>query len=322
MRLTTPASSLAAPLLAVPGVFERVRAGALFVFNYHDVTETPSRFCLDFDLAVSPDLFTKQLTWIRDHFNVIGPHQLLADDFEPPAAMVTFDDGFRGAFSEGGRRLKAAGLPAVVFLNMAPILGQVFWSGLVTYLSLHHGGFRTFIEARRGPLARDFYLYCTPQDVQAFIERHGDGAVAESVSYAGAFARPEDLAGSAANGLFLGNHLFNHYNAAQLPPDDLREQFLRNDAALSQYPNHVPLFSYPFGQPRTCYNATTDRQLLALGAARVFTAFPLANHDRSATRLHRVSMHGRVDSGARFLANTVVPARVNQLFRRQLDANA
>lgn len=293
--------------------FEALVRGRLLVFNYHEISDHPSRFSLDFHLNVTPATFAQQLQWITSHFNVIGPRQLLANDFELPAALVTFDDGFLSAFTVARPILEAAGLPATVFMNMAVVHGALPWAGLVTYLCGHHRPFQEFIRARRGgTLTKDTFLFCSTRDVAEFCERQGTGVLDEAEEYAGEYARPQDLAAAVGSGLHLGNHLFNHYNAEMLDAAELREQYDRNEAALAGYDNHVNLFSYPFGQPDRTYSRRTDDLLQSWGAARLLTAVALPNR-RDARRLHRTTMFESVNTEARFRANCVVPAAVNQL---------
>jgi peptidoglycan/xylan/chitin deacetylase (PgdA/CDA1 family) len=324
MNISKIITNVAAPAISFLGLFERASRDLLFTFNYHEISDSPSKFCRDFNLNVRPGVFANQLAWIKKHFNIISPHQLISGEFELPAALVTFDDGFRGAFTRGAKLLRETGVPAVVFMNMALTQGHPFWSGLVNYLCSHSDQFRQFISLKYGkPMVADFFLYCTRNDVSEFIDAYGKtGVLIEAEAYYGEFASEQDLLDSASNGLYLGNHLFNHYNAATLSPSDLTEQYLLNESALSAYSNHVPLFSYPFGQPVRCYNQDTDALLASLGAARLFTAFPLFNRNKRACRLHRTSMFEYVNSEKCFKANCLVPASMNYMLRRNIWEHA
>lgn len=319
MSITKICTNAATPLISFLSVFESATRGLLLTFNYHEISDKPSKFCSDFNLNVRPEIFAKQLVWIKKHFNVISPDQLITGKFELPAALVTFDDGFKGAFTQGGPLLKGAGVPGVVFMNMAPTQGLSFWSGLVTYLCRYSDQFRQFIALKYSKrMAADFFLYCTRDDVHEYIAASGNKEVLlEAEAYCGEFASEQDLLDSASNGLYLGNHLFDHYNAATLSSADLTEQYLLNESALSAYRNHVPLFSYPFGQPVRCYNQDTDELLMSLGAARLFTAFALFNRNKRAYRLHRTSMFEYVNSEERFKANCLIPACMNYMLRRK-----
>jgi peptidoglycan/xylan/chitin deacetylase (PgdA/CDA1 family) len=317
MSLLKLANSLAAPALASARVFEAACRDAVFVFNYHEVSDAPAAFSRDFNLNVTPAVFARQLRWIRTHFNVLTPEQLLSNRFDRPAAFITFDDGFRSAFRQAASMLRDEKLPATVFMNMAPVQGHAFWSGIVTYLSRHSAPFARFVAAKYGAaMTPDFFLRCRPADVEEFRAEGHDGDFEAAARYCGPFATDEDLARSADDGLWLGNHLFNHYNAATLSLDELARQYTENDRAIAVFRNRVSLFSYPFGQPG-CYTAETDALLISLGAKRLFTAFPLPNRTTGALRLHRTSMFEHVDTERRFRANCLVPALINGALRRR-----
>lgn len=315
MNITKLATKIVAPIISLPGVFEKLSSNLFVTFNYHEISDNPSRFCTDFNLNVRPAIFAQQLIWIKKYFNVISPQQLISGDFQFPAALVTFDDGFKGAFTQGAKLLDVAKVPAVVFMNMAMIQGHFFWSGLVTYLCNYSTQFKQFITLKYGkPMATDFFLYCTNADVSEFFEKYGETGILDVANnYYGELASKQDLISSASGSIYLGNHLFNHFNAVNLSPNDLIEQYLMNESALSEYSNHVPLFSYPFGQPVRCYNQETDKIITTLGAARIFTAYSLLNLDKYAVRLHRVSMFEYVDNEKYFKSHCLVPAFINHL---------
>ena len=309
---------LVSPLATSPRLFRGVSGSQLFIFNYHEVSDTPSHFSRDFNLNVAPQTFARQLRWMREHFNVVTPLQLLSGKFELPAAMVTFDDGFKSALTDGVAILRREKIPATIFVNMAPVQGEPFWSGVVTYLSRYSASFRRFVSAKYGePIQRDFFLRCTKSDVDEFCRAGAVGVLDEASAYYGPFASEGDIANSDGDEIFLGNHLFNHYNAAILPLAELRQQYELNHEALSRHRNHVSFFSYPFGQPESCYNEATDTLILGLGAERIFTAFPLPNRRSSASRLHRISMSDHINTEAAFRTNCLLPAFVNDMFRKR-----
>jgi peptidoglycan/xylan/chitin deacetylase (PgdA/CDA1 family) len=320
MNITKLVTKVASPVISLPGLFENVSKNLLVTFNYHEISDNPSKFCTDFNLNVRPEIFAKQLIWIKKHFNVINPQQLVSGEFELPAALVTFDDGFKGAFTHGAKLLREAGVPAVVFMNMAMIQGRPFWSGLVTYLCHYSEEFKQFITIKYGkPMGDDFFLYSTKDDVSEFFGVYGKTDISLAAeAYYGELASAQDLLDSASAGIYLGNHLFDHYNAVTLSPSDLTEQYMLNESALSEYSNHVPLFSYPFGQPVRCYNKETDALLASLGAARIFTAYSLFNQNKRAVRLHRISMFEYINSEKYFKAYCLVPACMNFMLRRNV----
>ncbi len=317
MRLSKIAKTIVSPLMFSRSFFETACRGSVFVFNYHEISESPSRFSQDCGLNVPPTQFRKQLSWIKKYFHVINPHQLIGNGLDFPAALITFDDGFASAFHEGASILRDENVPATIFMNMAPVEGQVFWSGLVVYLYNYNMEFRQYISTKYPGIGENQFLYYNEGDVQKFvINRCCPEIYDKARSYYGKFANQEDLRLSAEFGLYLGNHLFNHYNSANISLDELKNQYVLNEKALKKYANYVNLFSYPFGQPGSCYNRQTDEVIFSLGASRIFTAYSLPNRNLEAKRLHRISMADFIDDEMCFRYICIFPPLFNNYFRK------
>lgn len=317
MILQRIARKITTPLIYSRALFETACQKSIFVFNYHEISDQASKFSYDFGLNVSPTLFREQLSWIKKYFQVISPNQLINKEFDLPVALITFDDGFASTFQEGALILRDEVLPATVFVNMAPVEGQVFWSGLVIYLCSHYPEFKKYLSNKYRKIRENLFLYCTVDDVNKFVlNNHCNDIYVQARIYYGKFASHDDLLSSAELGLYLGNHLYNHYNSVNISLDELKTQYLTNERALLNYDNYVSFFSYPFGQPESCYNNQTDELIFSLGASRIFTAFSLPNKNPEATRLHRISMNSSIDDEISFKYNCIVLPFYNSCFRR------
>ena len=119
---------------------------SLTVFVFHDVTDEPSEFSSLYHLNVTPKLFDFQIQFIKKNFNIVGPDDLLQSSIPPKAALITFDDGFRNYFTHAVPILKIYEVPSIIFLNMEPIKGTIFWSGLITYLCEKRQDFRDYLK--------------------------------------------------------------------------------------------------------------------------------------------------------------------------------
>lgn len=75
---------------------------------------------------VTPDELYRQLSWLREHFDVVTLDALL-DDYAPGKAAVTFDDGYLCVFDEALAVLRELNVPATVFLNGFALAGRAFW---------------------------------------------------------------------------------------------------------------------------------------------------------------------------------------------------
>jgi len=317
MILHKIAQKISAPLMNSRVLFDGACQNSVFVFNYHEISDQPSEFSNDFGLNVPPTLLKKQLSWIKKYFQVISPTQLINNTLNLPVALITFDDGFASTFKAGGPILRDEAVTGTVFVNMAPVEGHIFWSGLVTYLCKYFSEFNHYLAEKYPKYNENLFLYCTEEDVHKFLMNKNSLDIYDQArKYYGKFASQDDLVLSAEQGFFLGNHLYNHYNSVNIAIDELKNQYLTNEKALLNYVNHVNFFSYPFGQPESCYNRQTDDLIFSLGATRIFTAFALPNKDHKAPKLHRISMNSHIDNEISFKYNCLMPAFYNSYFSR------
>jgi peptidoglycan/xylan/chitin deacetylase (PgdA/CDA1 family) len=270
-------------------------ARGLTVFGYHDVSEAPAPFSVDYDLALTTGQFERQLDFLTRTFTVIGLDDLLAGRVPPRAALITFDDGLRGIFQQALPRLARRRLPSTVFMSMAPVSGEPFWPARAVYLSRYVEGFVPFLVRRAGAQAQQApHLSCTPAIVAAWEREHGDAYLQALPAYTGPYATWEDLEAADRTGLVtFGNHLFRHYSMATLSPEELEGEVQANATALSPLRGSRPVLAVPFG------HGCSEAQLCALdawGMGRVFTSGSRLNLDPSARLLYRlwfVAWHDR-----------------------------
>lgn len=265
----------------------------LTVFLYHDVSDTPSLFSRNYHLNVRPEVFDFQMRFIKSRFNVIGPDELIDAKLPPNAAMITFDDGFKGVFTNAAPILEKHRIPATVFLNMATVRGEVLWAGLLNYLCDFR---KDFVEKARAKLAdnvngKPLYLSCPSAMVRSYMSEAGASLEKDVRAYTGALADEQDvLNASGGDTIFFGNHLFRHEVALLMSDDELVASYRENELALMKYPNSRPLFAFPFGKPGTCFSDRQVDLLLRQGASKVFSAYSSMNPDRTAPYLHRQSL--------------------------------
>jgi peptidoglycan/xylan/chitin deacetylase (PgdA/CDA1 family) len=320
MHLSELVKGLLHPSILPGSIFELFPRGAVSVFNYHEITANPSDFSKQFNLAVHPDIFRKQLSWIGKYYKIISPKQLIDEVHSSPLALITFDDGFASTFKEGGLILKEMDITGTVFVNMGPVRGELFWSGLVTYLCTYRQDFRDAMLENYKAAINSLYLFIQDKDIEDYLKNNDEDELSGRIrDYYGAFATVEDLEISSGNNIFLGNHLFNHYNAANISAEKLAYQYTANQSLLKDYSNYVNFFSYPFGQPQTCYTEATDKLISNLGASRIFTAFPLTNNSTSQQKMHRISMFDSVDNEAAFRYSCVTPIINSYIRKKQFE---
>jgi len=275
---------------------------ALTVFVYHDITNSPSEFSKMYGLNVPPEVFDYQINFINKYFNVISPDELLAGRIPLNAALITFDDGFKSYFSSAISILEKYNMPSIIFLNMEPIKGAIFWSGLITYLCNKKEDFinhlnASLVESRD---KRPLYLYCCRDLVDSYIKNTRITYKEEVYKYVGEFANEKDLMGACEHPLvFYGNHLFNHDVPLLMSDKEFLSSYFENHKALKKYPNYRSLFSFPFGQPDNCFAKRQIELVIKNGAKKVFSSYPVINYDISAPYLHRIPLNSFNNTKAR-----------------------
>ena len=274
-----------------------VLSNGVVVFLYHEVSDSPSEFNRLHGLTVKPASFARHLELIRSRFRIIDAGQLLSGDYRKPAALITFDDGNRSYFTEALPILREKRLPSTAFINMGPVLGEICWSGLVTYLQRHEPVF-----------AKSDFRELSEMQVLPYVERN-PGLKEKVRHYRGPLATEEDLKAAAADPrVTLGNHLYNHYNATRLS-ERLREEYRKNQRLLERYSTGSRLVSYPFG----CWNRATTRMLLEEGAQALFVSGGLPNLNTRGPLFHRVELDDSVETEPqlqRAIFHNFVPALV------------
>ena len=218
----------------------------LTIFIFHEVTDSPSAMQLHFGIFTPTALFADQIRWLRERFTFVRPTelpQLGADGALPEnAALVTFDDCWRGVFRIALPLLERLGVPSICFVNMATVGGDPDLSAVRGYEELRLPAAQRLLgapidtaqSARILDLARE--RYATSSEFQAFQ--------GETVTHAD-LAR---MASSLSLG-WLGSHLYHHWEIHEITPDLYERSLTANRDALSAYPNALPVFALPGGYP-------------------------------------------------------------------------
>lgn len=263
----------------------------LTVFTFHDVSDRPSEFAGQFGLVVSTTTFERQIQWIKANFEVIHPSMILAGEALPRrAALITFDDGYRGTFENGLSILERLGVPSIIFLNMQAVLSGVpVLSAIACFLDRYEPDFVEF--CKQSGLQKPFHLTLNPRVFEEYRQRHGDINHALVTQFQGEFADLNLLKQWSESPLVCyANHLFEHWNAAALSPDELRAQYVNNEAALSGFANTVNLFAFTNGQPVTCFSRENVELIRSLGAGKAFSTAGGVNRDANQFLLGRVAL--------------------------------
>jgi peptidoglycan/xylan/chitin deacetylase (PgdA/CDA1 family) len=255
----------------------------LTVFIFHDITSAPSGHQCASGSYTTPRAFEEQLRWITRRFTVVAPHWLpqLGGDRPLPAnaALITFDDSWAGVFRTGVPILRKAGTPALCFLNMGTVAGDPDVAAVRRYEALN--------PPPDGPhLERPLDLAAAERVLRVIRERYGDDE--RFADFQGVTATPDDLDAVADSDVWLGSHLYHHWDLRQASASLYKDSFDKNAAALGRYPNVLPAFATPHGFGG---DERTDvlRIPLNSGARVVFTGLGNQNACAEGQVLDRVS---------------------------------
>ena len=248
----------------------------LYVFLYHDVSEAPAPFVDECGLNTPPDAFRRQIRALAKDFDLVSIDDVRARRVGRRSALITFDDGYCSNFTTVPGILRELDASALVFVNMEPIRGGLFWGALCAYLCNHDRNFQAHFRSVRGsePSKAD-EISLDPDTVERHLADRVDRAELEQLvrSYGPDFATEQQLCETEKDSvLYLGNHLYNHYNATVLSDVELCRMYELNRLALDQFDNARNVFSYPFGQPGLCYSPRTHAVLQQANPELVFSA--------------------------------------------------
>jgi len=116
-----------------------VSRGNIVILCYHRVRNETGIF-YDQNISASPEEFKKQISYIKERFNVISLDQLLdycsgKSDLKPNSIMITFDDGYKDNALNAFPVLENLGIPAIVFPATGLIDSDLIpWEDQLSYL--------------------------------------------------------------------------------------------------------------------------------------------------------------------------------------------
>jgi hypothetical protein len=288
----------------------------LLIFLYHEVNDAPSKFCIDFNLNVTPKLFRKQIDWINNNFKIISPTDLESGSPLPPnAAMITFDDGFAGAFENGVAYLDKLEIPSIMFLNMGHILNKTpLISSIAIYLSKYLEGIQLDNNKKN---FNNLHLSFNYEMRDKFLKKQPNFDYSKIDLYQGKLASLDMLEKfSKSKFLFYGNHLFNHWNSLALTADEFKFNFLENQSSLSHFDNFIDYFSFPNGQPDLCFNESHLSYLKALGCKRVFYSSGQKNLNSNDYLLNRMDLTRYEYNNFKLRVRVLISIFTNKIIKR------
>jgi hypothetical protein len=288
----------------------------LTVFLFHEISDTPSQFCIDYDLNVNPNLFRRQIDWISKNFHIISPCDLQNPNILPQnSALITFDDGFKGAFTNGIDYLDSLGIPSLMFLNMGHIIDK---SPLISALAIFISKYQDSIsKSNKYSGHKNFHLTFNPLMFEEMFSENFTLDYSKLCDYQGELASLEIVQTySNSKYLYYGNHLFNHWNSSALSISQFKNNVSDNHTELSKFKNFINFFSFPNGQPGICFNDSHINMLISLSYDRVFYSSGSNNLDLTSYKLNRMDLTEREYNEIKLGLRMFISGIDNKYFRR------
>jgi len=249
--------------------FERVETPKFVVLCYHGIGECGN------PLGVAPtrELFEAQMRFLRENYRVASLdeacRELCSGAKSEPGVVITFDDGYRSAYTVAFPILQKYRLPATIYLTIESVeTGQVAWYDRV---------FLAMAVAPSGELQLDLQGPCcfqlnSPEDrlraaleAVALLRTLPDSRRRECcASLENKIGLPQNALSSRVlaweeihamhqAGISFGSHTLTHPVVSRLAPQEL-EQELGASKCLLEKKLGIPVldFAFPFGKASDC----------------------------------------------------------------------
>ena len=213
------------------------------ILAYHNVAPDGVPPFGDRSLHLPRAVFAAQLDLLADRCTVVPLADVERAGERPgdkPAVVITFDDAYRGAVTDGVAELKRRGLPATIFVAPQYVGDGSFWWDELTPPG-----------AVAPAIPRDLALGALRGEdagIRAWAADQGLSPV-RPPAYARVASEAELRAAVGGAGITLGSHTWSHPNLAALSRKEVsRELSQAWDWLRDRFADHlVPWVSYPYG---------------------------------------------------------------------------
>ena len=255
--------------------FERLKTSKFVILCYHGIGESGN------PLGVAPtrELFERQMRFLRENYRVVSLDEacleLRRGANSEPGVVITFDDGYRSAYTVAFPILQKYHLPATIYLTVDSVeTGQVAWYDRV---------FLAMAVAPSGDLQLDdqgswhFQLNSPEDRLRAALQIVAHLRTLPNSQRCACCALLEKRIGLPQNalssrvltwdeiytmhqaGIAFGSHTLTHPVVSQLAPQEL-EQELGASKCILEKKLGVPVldFAFPFGKASDCSSAALE----------------------------------------------------------------
>lgn len=287
---------------------QRENPNSLIVLMYHRVIDHADPMFV----GIPVKQFEEQMKYISDRWNPVSEQQVVnfyrhGKPLPEGAVFVTFDDGYKDAYTLALPVLRKHRIPAILFVSSDPVdNNDLLWTDELSLLLKHTNrtSLDLFIEKERLRLdlssdrAKTYALF----EIKSRLKRVADsirhetlegvrGQLGElsSEQRSGYLVSREDMQELYQAGVCIGAHTVTHPILSQVTDDKAREEIAQSRDYLLEMGFPQISFCYPNGQ-RADYNESTKSIVKECGFDLAFTAVEGANdentHPLELQRLH------------------------------------
>lgn len=258
------------------------RQGKLIVLNYHRLRPDGDSFSTDFDEGVfchTRSQFDRQMKWLSTHFMMVTEKEML-DCFQsrrvPPQLMVhiTFDDGYRDAYTIAYPVLRKYNIPATFFISSGLIeAGTLGWWDVIAFLIKRCRKPEIVFEGNRFVLEKGGIASLQALLTDRMKKEPADMTrdLIENLSRACGVNLPDQalqeaelmtwqqIREVAAGGITIGSHTHTHRILATLDPAAQKQEMVQAKRMLEEKTGReVASIAYPAGEPGKFTRASMD----------------------------------------------------------------
>jgi peptidoglycan/xylan/chitin deacetylase (PgdA/CDA1 family) len=299
--------------LGVLGLLERTAAArsGLVVLTYHRIAEPGADPFYDPVISATPESFLAQIDWLRRHVRVLALHELLTmresgSAWREPAALITFDDGYRDNFEVAAPILREWNVPATFFLPTAFLEApRLPWWDQVAYVIKQTRAPTLILERSPSggtpPLSIDLEAMPRSVAIMSIIRAFLDDTIADERWFLDQLSVRAEVAvdgESLARALFtswdqvrllagadgtltIGSHGHSHHRLAGLDEVSQRRELTESKRILeSRLGREVAALAYPYGWPGS-YTARTKALAAEAGYRLAFASLEGVNRPDS-----------------------------------------
>lgn len=239
----------------------------LKVFFFHQVS---SRFVDGKDkesIFSSMKMFEENINYLKNHYQLISlseANELFQNRNirRKRYAVITFDDGYANIL-DALQVLKKQRIPATIFVNSKYVFERTV--GVINLSVLAHSSVPNELNEDQ-KLQID---QLCKHNLQEGYKRCWDSLMETLPTLPSTledlYLTPIQLEQLDKSLFTIGMHGYEHYNSLQLTDEEFLENVERDYANLSQYPNFIPFFCFPYGYARESQlKLLSDRNMVSV----------------------------------------------------------